>query len=78
MSEELEVITLDDGLNYIVTDEFEIDGVRYVYLSNENDIASFCIRKINIINGSEYLVGLNDKNEFTMALEKFLERHQND
>ena len=59
-------------------DEFEIDGVEYIYLSNENDIASFCIRKMNTINGNEYLVGLNDRNEFNMALEKFLERHQND
>ena len=32
MSEELETITLDDGLDYIVTDEFEIDGVKYIYL----------------------------------------------
>ena len=56
MSEELETITLDDGLDYIVTDEFEIDGVKYIYLSNENDIASFCIRKMNTINGNEYLV----------------------
>lgn len=78
MSKELETITLDDGLDYIVTDEFEIDGVKYIYLSNENDIASFCIRKMNTINGNEYLVGLNDRNEFNMALEKFLERHQND
>ena len=58
--------------------EMEIDGVKYIYLSNENDIASFCIRKMNTINGNEYLVGLNDRNEFNMALEKFLERHQND
>ena len=35
MSEELETITLDDGLDYIVTDEFEIDGEKYIYKKNE-------------------------------------------
>ena len=61
--EELEIITLDDGRDYIITDEFLIDGVKYVYLTLEGDIGTFCIRKINIINNEEYLVSLNDKNE---------------
>ena len=76
--EELEIITLDDGKDYIVTDEIIIDDVKYVYFTDEADIASFCIRKINIINNEEYLVGLKDRNEFNMALEKFLEGNQND
>ena len=47
MSEELETITLDDGLDYIVTDEFEIDGVNYIYFAIENDNATFFIGKMN-------------------------------
>lgn len=77
MSEELEIITLDDGKDYIVTDEIIIDDVKYVYLTDEADIASFCIRKINIINNEEYLVSLKDRNEFNMALEKFMEKNIN-
>lgn len=77
MSEELEIITLDDGKDYIVTDEIIIDDVKYVYLTDEDDIASFCIRKINVINNEEYLVGLKDRNEFNMALEKFMEKNIN-
>ena len=50
--EELEIITLDDGRDYIITDEFLIDGVKYVYLTLERDIVTFCIRKINIIHES--------------------------
>ena len=46
--EELEIITLDDGRDYIITDEFLIDGVKYVYLTLEGDIGTFCIRKITI------------------------------
>lgn len=76
--EELEVIKLDDGFDYIVTDEVMIDGVKYVYLTKEDDIALFCIRKINIINNQEYLVSLKDKNEFNLALEKFLEKNKNE
>ncbi len=75
--EELEIITLDDGRDYIITDEFLIDGVKYVYLTLEGDIGTFCIRKINIINNEEYLVSLNDKNEFEMALEQFMQKHKN-
>ena len=75
--EELEIITLDDGRDYIITDEFLIDGVKYVYLTLEGDIGTFCIRKINIINNEEYLVGLKDRNEFNMALEKFMEKNIN-
>ena len=39
MSEELETITLDDGLDYIVTDEFEIDGVKYKMLGAKKNKA---------------------------------------
>ena len=41
MSEELETITLDDGLDYIVTDEFEIDGVKLICLQ-DNSTTPFC------------------------------------
>lgn len=75
--EEVEVITLEDGKDYMVTDEFEINKVRYVYLTNEEDIADICIRKINIINNEEYLVGLDSEEEFKKALQEFLNRNKN-
>lgn len=74
--ENIEIITLEDGKDYMITDEFEINKVRYVYLTNEEDIADICIRKINIINNEEYLVGLDSEKEFKNALQEFLNRNK--
>ena len=73
MMENVEIITLEDNNDYIVTKEIIIDNVKYVYLTKSDDVASFCIRKINIINGEEFLVGLNDQDEFLKALKSFTE-----
>lgn len=75
--QEVEVITLEDGNTYMVVDEINVNGVRYVYLSNEEDVASFAVRKINIINNEEYLVSLSDKEEFNKALQYFLDKNNN-
>lgn len=75
--QEVEVITLEDGNTYMIIDEININGVRYVYLSNEEDVASFAVRKINIINNEEYLVSLSDKEEFNKALQYFLNKNNN-
>ena len=71
MNEEIEVITLDNGKDYMVTFELVINNVKYVYLTNEEDIADFCIRKINNINNEEFLVGLDSEEEVLMALKEF-------
>lgn len=75
---EVDIITLEDGKDYMVVDEFEINKVKYVYLTDENDVANFCIRKINIINNEEYLVGLDSEDEFKNALQEFVNRNKND
>lgn len=75
--ENVEVITLEDNNEYIVTKELVIDNIKYVFLTKSDDVASFCIRKINIINNEEYLVGLKDKDEFTKALKSFTEDSKN-
>ncbi len=75
--EMIDVVTLEDGINYEVVDELLIDNVRYVYLTNENDISSICIRKINIINGNECLVNLDSEEEFKKVLKNFIEKHRN-
>lgn len=74
--EELDVVTLEDNQDYIVTDEILINGIKYVFLTNEKDVSSFCIRKVNIINNEEYLIGLNNKTELENALNEFYKHHQ--
>lgn len=74
--EELDVVTLEDNQDYIVTDELLINGIKYVFLTNEKDVSSFCIRKVNIINNEEYLIGLDNKTELENALNEFYKHHQ--
>lgn len=75
--EMIDVVTLEDGINYEVVDELIIDNVRYVYLSNENDSSCICIRKVNVINGDECLVNLDNEEEFKKVLKEFIEKHRN-
>lgn len=75
MNEEVNIITLDDGKDYMVTDELVINNVKYLLLTNEDDVADFCIRKINNINNSEYLVGLNNKDEVLIVLKEFAKKN---
>ena len=75
MNEEVNIITLDDGKDYMVTDELIINNVKYLLLTNEDDVADFCIRKINNINNSEYLVGLNNKDEVLNVLKEFAKKN---
>ncbi len=78
MSENIDVVTLDNGKNYMVTEELVINNIKYVYLTNEDDVADFCIRKVNHINNNEYLVGLDNKEEVLMALNEFTKKHKNE
>lgn len=70
--EEVEVITLEDGNDYMITDEVTINNVRYVYLIDEKNVVNMAVRKINIVNNEECLVGLDNKEELTMVLKEFL------
>lgn len=74
MNIDVEIITLEDGNNYMVTEELEINNIKYVYLTNEKNISDFCIRKINYINNDEYLVALDSRDEFMMALNEFVNK----
>ena len=78
MEENIEVITLDNGLDYIILDEISSDSNTYVYLANTNDENDLCIRKIELDNGEKFLVGLDDDKEFDKALSLYHHVHQND
>ncbi len=78
MNENIEVVTLEDGEDYMVTAELEINNIKYLFLTNEDDVADFCLRKINTINNNEYLVGLNDKEEVIKVLQEFTNKFKNE
>lgn len=75
--EEVKVIDLENG-TFVITDEIFINGIKYVYLTNENDVMDFCIRKVKIENNEEYLVKLESDQEFDTAIQAFLNKHQDE
>lgn len=73
--EEIKTVELEDGSTYIITDEIEVGEKKYLYLTNILDAEDFCIRKYIVESGEEYLSGLDNKQEFDLALKYFLEKH---
>lgn len=70
--EELEYVTLEDGHDYFVVDVIE----DYAYLSREDDLNAFCIRKIKKEGTEEFFIGLKDDQEFDKALLEFTKKHR--
>ena len=73
--EEVKTVELEDGATYVITDEIQINEKKYLYLTNILDVEDFCIRKHIIESGEEYLVGLDSRQEYDLALKHFLEKH---
>lgn len=59
-----DIIKLEDGINYIITETIRFGDNEYLYLTNENDVNDFCIRKV--VN--DEIIGLEDENEYNKAL----------
>lgn len=74
--ENVDVIKLEDNKEYIINDEIVIDNITYVYLVNELDISKLVIRKLNITNNQEYLIGLDNIAELNKALNAYTEKHR--
>ncbi|MBE6155414.1 MAG: DUF1292 domain-containing protein [Firmicutes bacterium] len=64
---ELEVITLEDGIEYAVTKEIN----NYLLLVNPADQTDFCIRKKVFKDGNEYIESLDTDEEFNQAIALF-------
>lgn len=74
--ENVDVIKLEDNKEYIINDEIVIDNITYVYLVNELDISKLVIRKLNITNNQEYLIGLDNIAELNKVLNAYTEKHR--
>ena len=64
-----------DNIEYIIIDDITLDDNRYIYLIEDNNPTKFMIRKIKIIDGSEYLVNLDNNAEFDKASQLFKEKN---
>ena len=56
---------------FYVVDKVVLNNSEYYYLISVLDESKFMIRKIEKKDGKEYLVGLEDENEFYMVLNEY-------
>lgn len=76
---ELEVVKLEDKLEYAIMDTIEIKGIKYVYLSlveelkqTEKKLPTIVIRKLD--EKEKNILGLDTEEEYKMALETFVSK----
>lgn len=72
---EYNVVTLEDGNEYIEIDKIDDNNNTYIVLSNSNDPNDFCIRKLITEEGKEYIVGLDGDEEFDKIYEIFSKKY---
>ena len=63
MDKEIEVVTLEDNLDYVILTEVNIDSNKYMVLSREEDPNVVVVRKVIIEDGNEYLTKVNTEIE---------------
>lgn len=71
MDKEIEVVALEDNLDYVILMELSIDNNKYMVLSREDDPNVVTVRKIINENGKEYLVKVSKEIEDKVK-EKFV------
>lgn len=73
MEKELEIIQLDNGLEYIVLDEIHYKTNKYLFLANYSNPEDIMIRKM-LINDDSSLLAVDDL-EFDVVFATFIERN---
>lgn len=71
MDKEIEVVTLEDNLDYVILTEVNIDSNKYMVLSREEDPNVVVVRKVIIEDDNEYLTKVNTEIENEVK-EKFV------
>ena len=71
MDKEIEVVTLEDNLDYVILTEVSIYSNKYMVLSREEDPNVVVVRKVIIEDGNEYLTKVNTEIE-NKVKEKFV------
>lgn len=75
--EEIDVnVTNINGKDYIEVDTIDVNGIKYVYLSNENDDKDYLILKVISGNGKEFYDKIESDEEFELVLLNFTKKHK--
>lgn len=73
---DVNVITLEDNQSYIIIDTLIDKDNKYLFLVQEQDEKVTCIRKIIKENNKEFLVKLDNEEEFEEILTLFNDKHR--
>ena len=76
MELEVNVIELEDGLEYIIVDAIQNEEGKYLFLANKDDDTDVCIRKIIVEEENEYLGKLDSDEELEKVLTIFNMKHE--
>ncbi len=72
---DVNVITLEDNLEYMIINTIVKNNNKYVFLANVDDEKKICIRKVISEDGKEYLVKLDSDEEFAEVLTEFNDKY---
>lgn len=61
---------------YNVSEVIEYKDFKYIYLTNEENIEDFCVRKQITEDDKNYLVGLDSEEELIEALKLYEEKNK--
>lgn len=67
----MDTIILDDGIEYAIIKELEINSTLYTLFANISNPNKICYRKTIVKDGEEYYVGLDNENEFNLVAINF-------
>lgn len=73
---DIDIVTLEDGFEYEVIDAFSNKDNDYLVLQKRDDERALCLRKVLKENDEEYMVKLDNDNEFAEIMEIFYKRHR--
>ena len=71
------VIKLGDNIEYTEIDRVNYNHNTYVILSDLDNPNDFCVKKLINKNNYEYIIELNNKEEFNNVLKIFIDKYTN-
>ena len=75
---DIDVITLENNLNYLVLDTILNENNKYLVLVNKDDEKDIVIRKVIKKDNREYLIKLDTEDEFEEVMSIFYDKHEGD
>ena len=69
--DDVKTIVLDNGIEYIILVNAEVDGNFYTLFSNINDEKDIKIRKLINDNGENFYIGIGDDEELKKVIMAF-------